>query len=241
MKEGDNVSISGKSFLDSLQGAIEYLPVTFQLTFYTFIFSLFIGTIIATIRNYKVPFLSQFFGWFVTIYNGLPLMVALVIYNLLFMTSYDSVARFFHISKSISEINPIIVGYFSLILSSSCNYSETIRGAFQSIEQVQYEAGYAIGLNKFQTLYRIILPQLVPVAIPGLINNLVGTIKGTNLVSAIGILEIMGGALTPCALSYSYLEGYLAAALVYWIFSFVLETLAKQVEVHSGKFRRQVV
>lgn len=241
MKEGDSVSISGKNFLESFQGAVEYLPVTFKLTLYTFIFSLLIGTIIATIRNYKVPILSQFFAWFVTIYNGLPIMVALVIYNLLFMTSYDSVARFFHISKSISEINPIIVGYFSLILHSSCKYSETIRGAFQSIEQVQYEAGYAIGLSKFQTLYRIILPQLVPVAIPGLINNLVGTIKGTNLVSAIGILEIMGGALAPCALSYRYLEGYLAAALVYWIFSFVLETLAKQVEVHSGKFRRQVV
>lgn len=235
------MSFSSENFFDSLQGAVAYLPVTFKLTIYTFVISLFIGGTIAIIRNYKVPIISQFLAWFVTIYNGLPLMVALVIYNLLFMTNYDNVARFFHISKTISEINPVIVGYFSLILSSSCSYSETIRGALQSIEQVQYEAGYAIGLNKLQTLYRIILPQLVPVAIPGLINNLVGTIKGTNLVSAIGILEIMGGALTPCALSYSYLEGYLAAALVYWLFSFVLETLAKQIEVRSTKFRRQIV
>lgn len=234
------MSISSKNFFESLHGAVTYLPVTLKLTIYTFLLGILIGGVIALARNYKVPVISKVLAVFVTVYNGLPLMVALMIYNLLFMTGYQSVADFFHISKTIDQVNPIIVGYFGLTLFTSCSCSETLRGALKSIDQVQYEAGYAIGLNKFQTLYRIILPQVIPVAIPGLINNLVGTIKGTNLVAAIGILEIMGGALESCLESYSYLEGYLAAAVVYWIFSFVLETLAKQVERYSTKHRRQI-
>lgn len=234
------MAVSSKNFFESLHGAVIYLPITFQLTIYTFLLGMLIGGLIALVRNYKVPVISQICTMFVTVYNGLPLMVALMIYNLLFMTEYKSFADFFHISKTIDQINPIIVGYFALILAAICSCSETFRGALKSIDQVQYEAGYAIGLNKFQTLHRIILPQVIPVAIPGLINNLVGTIKGTNLVSAIGILEIMGGALEPCAKTYSYLEGYLAAAIVYWIMSLILETLAKQMEYHSTKHRRQI-
>ena len=179
-----------ENFLKSLQEAINYLPVTIKLTVVTFVFSLIIGSVIAIIRNYNIPLLSEFFAFFVTVYNGLPLMVALVIYNLLYMNYYSRIAYFFHISKAISDISPIYVGYFALIMSSSCIYSETIRGALKSIDKLQYEAGYSIGLNKFQTLRRIIIPQLIPVALPGLTNNLVGTIKGSNLVSAIGILDV---------------------------------------------------
>lgn len=229
-----------ENFLKSLQEAINYLPVTIKLTVVTFVFSLIIGSLIAIIRNYNIPLLSEFFAFFVTVYNGLPLMVALVIYNLLYMNYYSRIASFFHISKSISDISPIYVGYFALIMSSSCIYSETIRGALKSIDKLQYEAGYSIGLNKFQTLRRIIIPQLIPVALPGLTNNLVGTIKESNLVSAIGILEVMGGAITPCAISYSYLEGYLAAAVVYWGFSATLEFLIKRGEHYGTRYRRSL-
>lgn len=185
--------------------------------------------------------LSQILSVVVTVYMGLPIMVALVIYNLLFMTTYDQIAQILHLSKNISEVDPIIVGYIALTLSTTCIASENIRGAFHAIEQVQFEAGYSIGLTKMQTLVRIILPQMVPVVIPGLINLLVGTIKGSNLVSAVGIIEIMAGALIPCARTYSYLEGYLAAAVIYWILTIVVEQAAKQLEKHSGRFRRQIV
>lgn len=225
---------------ESLQGAIKYIPITLKLTLVTFVWSILIGFVIAIIRNYKVPVLSKFLDIFITVYMGMPLMVVLVVFHLLFITYYENIALFFHISKSINEINPLIVGYIALISTNVCSYSETIRGALISVDRTQYEAGYSIGLTKRQTFFRIILPQSVPTIIPGLINNLVGTIKGTNLVSAIGIIEVMGGALYPCSRTYSYLEGYVAAALVYWLISFVLETIARKIEVASNRFRRQL-
>lgn len=235
------MTFQSENFIESLKNAVPYIPVCLKLIFISFALSLIIGTVIAAIRAYKIPVLSQILSVVVTVYMGLPIMVALVIYNLLFMTTYDQIAQILHLSKNISEVDPIIVGYIALTLSTTCIASENIRGAFHAIEQVQFEAGYSIGLTKMQTLVRIILPQMVPVVIPGLINLLVGTIKGSNLVSAVGIIEIMAGALIPCARTYSYLEGYLAAAVIYWILTIVVEQAAKQLEKHSGRFRRQIV
>ena len=227
-------------FKQSLKMAIQYAPVTIKLTVITFIVSLFLGTIIASIRHYKIPVLSQFFALFVTIYMGLPTMVALVIYNLVFMMGYADFASFFHIKKSISEIDPIVIAYFTLILGVGCHCSEITRGAFRGVENVQYEAGDSIGMTKMQTLCRIILPQMIPIMIPGLVNNLIGTLKLSNLASTIGVMEVMVAALEPCGETYSYLEGYVAAALVYWIIGAGIEWVSKKVEQYSSRFRKQL-
>lgn len=227
-------------FKEALGFAVEYAPVTIKLALISFAISVLIGIVIATVRFYKIPVLSQFFSLFVTIYMGIPVMVALVIANLLFFTCYADIAASLHINTDISEVNPVILAYIVLILSYSCYCSESIRGAFNGIEKIQFEAGYSIGLTKIQTLRKIILPQMLPIMIPGLINNMVGSIKGTNLVSAIGVTEVMVAALVPCGDTYSYLEGYVAAALVYWAIAFVAEQLAGLLEKCSGKFRKRL-
>ena len=234
------MSFSMQNFYDSFKSALLYAPVTIKLTIITFIVSLVLGAVIATIRNYRIPVLSQFFALFVTVYLGLPTMVALLIYNLLFMTLYADVANALHISVPISDVNPIIIGYFTLIIGTTCSISESIRGAFRGIEKVQYEAGYSIGMGRFKTLTRIIFPQMVPILLPGMQNSLIGLLKASNLVSAISVVEIMTGALLPSLLYYSYLEGYVAAALVYWIIGAAIEILAHFAEKRCGKYLKIV-
>ena len=233
------MSFSITSFLDSFKSALLYAPVTIKLTAITFIVSLLLGAVIATVRNYRVPVLSQFFAAFVTIYLGLPTMVALLLYNLLFMTFYSDVATALHISVPISDVNPIFIGYITLIIGTTCSVSESIRGAFRGIEKVQYEAGYSIGMGKFKTLTRIIFPQMVPILLPGMQNSLIGLLKASNLVSAISVVEIMTGALLPSLMYYSYLEGYVAAALVYWMIGAAIEILAHFAEKNSGKYLKK--
>lgn len=234
------MSFSVSSFLESLVSALAYAPVTIKLTAITFVVSLILGTIIATIRYYKVPVLSQIFAVFVTAYLGLPTMVALLLYNIIFMTCYADVANLLHITVPISEVDPIIMGYFALILGTSCSVSESVRGAFRGIDKVQFEAGYSIGLGKFKTLTRVIYPQMVPILLPGLQNSLIGLLKASNLVSAISVIEIMTGALLPSLLYYSYLEGYVAAALVYWLIGIGIEVIGYLAEKNSGKYLKQV-
>ncbi len=233
------MSFSITSFFDSFKSALLYAPVTIKLTAITFVVSLLLGAVIATVRNYRVPVLSKFFAAFVTIYLGLPTMVALLLYNLLFMTFYSDVAAALHISVPISDVNPIFIGYITLIIGTTCSVSESIRGAFRGIEKVQYEAGYSIGMGKFKTLTRIIFPQMVPILLPGMQNSLIGLLKASNLVSAISVVEIMTGALLPSLMYYSYLEGYVAAALVYWMIGAAIEILAHFAEKNSGKYLKR--
>ena len=221
------MSFGISNFLDSLKSAFLYAPVTLKLTFITFVISLILGTIVATVRYYKIPVLSQFFSVFVTVYMGLPTMVALILYNLIFMTFYNDVAKALNINIPITDINPIIIGYFTLILGTTCSISESVRGAF------------SIGLSKVKTLTRIIYPQMVPILLPGLQNSLIGLLKASNLVSAIAVVEIMTGALLPSLLYYSYLEGYVAAALVYWLIGAFIELLAYFAEKNSGKYLKK--
>ena len=234
------MSFNIQSFIEALRSAFKYAPVTLELTVITFLVSLVLGTVIATIRQYRIPVISQILGVFVTVYMGLPMMVALILYNLLFMTFYNDFATALNISTPISEINPIYIGFFALILGQSCSLSEAVRGAFRGIEKIQYEAGYSIGLSKIKTLYRIIFPQMVPILLPGMQNSLIGLLKASNLVSAIAVTEIMTGALLPSLLYYSYLESYVAAALVYWIIGIGIEVLAHFAEKRSGQYLRRI-
>ena len=226
-------------FIESVKYGIKYIPFTLKFSLIVFVLSVFFGLIIATIRFYKVPVLSQFFSGFITLYLGVPLILAINIYYVLFATYYTDIANFLGTGKTIRDANFNSVAYFTLILSYSCMISETFRGAYRTIDKTQFEAGYAIGLTKLGTLRRIILPQVVPAVLPSMINWVVGTIKGTSFVSIIGLYEVMNGALIPCINTYSYVEGYVAAAIIYWGIVVIVEQLGKLVEKRSARFRRQ--
>lgn len=235
------MDFSIKNLIESLKFGFSYLGVTVKLTIISVILGMILGLIIAVVRHYKIPVLSQVFAGFITIYQGIPLMVALLIYNLLFSACFDDIATALHLPITARDVDVIIVGYFALSLFAMTTTSESFRGALSSIDRTQFEAGYSVGLSKIQTLRRIILPQMIPVAIPSLINNIVGIIKGTSLVTAIGIVEVMGGSIIPCSVTYSFVEGYTAAALIYWMFTLVIECIAKYIEKFTKRYRKGVV
>lgn len=227
-------------FNESLVYGLKYLPNTLRLVFVPLAIGLMLGTVIALVRVYKVPVLCKLLAVFVTVYQGVPIVVALMIYNLVFMLKFNDLARLLHLKKSISDVDNIWVGIFALSLMAVCSISEAVRGALLSIDNGQNEAGYSVGLTKIQTIKRIILPQMVPVAIPMLINNVVGLIKGSSVVMAIGIVEIVAGATIPSSRTYSFFEGYVAAAIIYWVFTIVIEYLAQRLRQYTGKFRRNL-
>lgn len=229
-------------FQECILVGIRHIPVTLKMTVIVFLVSVVLGFLVATVRFYKVPVVSQFLNGFITIYLGIPLMLAINVYYLIFITFYNPVMRFLHISSTLRDIKAAApVAYFTMILSTVCLISEMFRGGYEAIEKVQFEAGYSIGLTKMKTLGRIIIPQMVPVVLPGMVNSFAGTLKGMSMLSVIGIYEILNGALVPCKETYSYVEGYVAAALLYWVLVIIIEQAGKWMEKHSSKYRRQVV
>lgn len=227
-------------FKESLIYGLIYLPNTLRLVFIPLVIGLSLGTLIALVRVYKIPVIGSLLALFVTVYQGVPIVVALMIYNLIFMLKFNDLAAFLHLKSEVSDVNNIWVGIFALSLTSVCSISEAIRGALLSIDKGQNEAGDSVGLTKVQTIVRIIIPQMIPVAIPMLINNVVGLIKASSVVMAIGIVEIVAGATIPSSRTYAFFEGYAAAAMIYWAFTAVVEGLAQKLKKYTGKFRRNL-
>lgn len=235
------MSFSLQNFLICLRSGVLYIPATLKMAVIVYVFSVLLGLAAATIRFYRVPVLSQCFSVFITVYLGVPVMLAINIYYMIFTTFYNDVAAFLHLSTTIRDANFASVMYFTLILGTTCIVSDTFRGAFNAIEPVQFEAGYAIGMTKVKTLVRIILPQVFTVVLPSMVNWFVGCLKNMSIVYIVGIYDIMNGALLPCNDTYSYAEGYVAAALIYWALVVVVERLGKLIEKRITVYKRATV
>jgi L-cystine transport system permease protein len=231
------MNIQLPDLIASLKSGIYYLPATIILSFVPLAAGLIFGTLIALVQVFKVPVLNKIFAVFVSIYSGIPSVVALLVYNLLYMTQFNKVMAFFGSRLTVRDVNPIYVALFTFSLSSIVLMSETIRGAFLSIDEGQFEAGHSVGLTTRQILQRIILPQVVPVILPPLTNHVVGSVKNTSVVMTIGVMDVLNGAIVPAETTYRFLEGYIAAAIIYWAVNVLLEFLLRRLEIYTGKFR----
>ena len=234
------MNVGMKNIWNSLIFGITYFPNTVRLVLVPLGVGLLLGSLIALIRVYRIPFFDKFFAAFIAVYQGIPLVVALMVYNLIFTMKFNDIAQALHLSVRVADVDTIWVGVFALSLEAICGMAETIKGALLSIDRGQSEAGYSVGLTKVQTMRRIILPQVVPIVIPSLLNNMIGLLKGSSIAMAIGITEILSGALIPASKTYAFFEGYLAAAIIYWILSIAIEYLAGVLMHRTGKYRRKL-
>ena len=203
----------------SLLAAIPNIPVTIAIAIIPMIVGLLLGTVIAVIRIYKVPVISQVLHFFVVFYSGIPSMVSLLLFNLIYITQFTPV-----------EHGGLIVVFLVFVLDRVVYLSETIRGAFLAIPRGQYEAAYSAGFTEFQTLRKIIIPQIIPILLPPMTSHIVGAIKNTSIVMVVGVYDVLNSALKPCMDTYSFIEGYVAAALIYWAINALIEFVCSRLE-----------
>ena len=187
------------------------------------------------VRVYKVPVLKSVMDVLMALSKAFPMNLVLLIFYLIWTTQFSSIAAFFHSQKTIKDVSLMYVAIAALVFCSLASISEIIRSGLISVDKGQYEAGEAMGLTWMQTFLHIIVPQVVRYVVPPLTNSILSLLKATALVSVIGVMDIMNGALVAANQSYSYLEAYIAAALVFWVLGLLLERLSKAVERYFGK------
>jgi L-cystine transport system permease protein len=214
---------------ECLLSGLRYLPRTGQLTLYSLAFALILGLFIALARYYGIPALSQFLQVFLTVFRGTPTLLVLLMVNLVYSSYIMKIIAFFGWDVTPADINTLFLGVFVLTLSFLPVSSAAFLGALLSIEKIQFEAGLSVGLTTPQLLRTVILPQAIPTAMPLLMNLLVSGCKATALVYTVGIVDVMYGALLPCAKYYRYLEGYIAAAIIFWGIGIVLNFVSNKV------------
>jgi general L-amino acid transport system permease protein len=191
--------------------------------------SLPIGILLALGRRSEMPIIRWVCISFIEIIRGVPLI------TILFMASV-MLPLFMPEGVTFDKLMRAMIG---ITLFQSAYMAEVIRGGLQAIPKGQYEAADALGLNYFQKMFLIILPQALKLVIPGIVNTFIALFKDTSLILIIGLFELSGimkAALNdPEWLGFAT-EGYLFAALIYWMFCFSMSRYSMRIEekLHTG-------
>ncbi|HHK0670980.1 TPA: amino acid ABC transporter permease [Pseudomonas aeruginosa] len=221
--------------MNSLQKLLEWLanlvellgmawPFLLQGAMYTVLFAavsmvlgLILGFSVAVVRVTKVPVVSQIAAVYVSAFRGTPLLVQIFVLH-------------YGLPSVGIEFTPVTAGILALTLNVAAYLSESMRGAILGIDKGQWEAGLSVGLTWGQTLWNIITPQALRLAVPSLSNSLISLIKDTSLISVITVTELMLATKEVIAETFQPLPLYLAAAGIYWLLSALFERVQKALE-----------
>ena len=193
-----------------------YLPrlidgtwVTVQLTASALGLGLSLSFIFALARLSSYRSLHIMIGGLTLVLRGLPeLLVLFFIYFGAELLMHQLVGHYVEISYFVS-------GCVALSLIFAAYFSQTLYGAYLAISQQSLQAGLAFGLNYWQRLYHIVLPQMWQYALPGFTNQLLVLLKDTSIVSLIGLTDIMYVAHIASSATARSFTFYLCAAGIY--------------------------
>ena len=204
----------------------EGMTFTLTLTFLAMVGGIFFGTLLAMMRLSKFTLLSMIAGGYVNLMRSLPLV--LVIFWFFFLVPY-----IYGGITGAGKPLPIGAFYSALItftMFEAAYYCEIMRAGIQSIARGQVWAGYALGLNYWQTMGKIVLPQAFRNMLPVLLTQTIILFQDTSLVYVISATDFFGAAAKVANRDYRLVEMYTFAAVVYFIISFGLSSLVKQLQ-----------
>ena len=214
------------------------LLIATLMTIAVSITAMFIGFIFALIftplKLSKNKFFKLIGNSYTTVIRGVPEL--LVIYLFFFGGSgaVMYVASIFGYNEYI-EINAFITGSFAIGIISGAYSTEVFRGAIQSIDKGQFEASQVLGLKRFHYFFRVIMPQMLRLAIPNLSNVWQITLKDTSLISVTGLVEIMRQSYIAAGSTRDPLFFYSCAAVLYLLLTYFSMKLINTLEVKYSR------
>ncbi|MEG3132875.1 cystine ABC transporter permease [Rouxiella sp. T17] len=203
--------------LDSAPFLLKGTIFTLELSLGGMVFGLLLGFLLALMRLSHFWPLSWLSRFYVSIFRGTPLIAQL------FMIYYG-------LPQFGIELDPIPSAMIGLSLNTAAYTSETLRAAISSIDKGQWEAAASIGMNSWQTLRRVVLPQAARTALPPLGNSFIGLVKDTSLAATIQVPELFRQAQLVTSRTLEVFTMYLAASVIYWVLATVLSFLQNRLE-----------
>ncbi len=182
-----------------------------------------LGILLALGRRSDLPAIRVICVTFIEFWRGVPLI------TVLFMSSV-MLPLFLPEGLNFDKLVRALIG---VILFQSAYIAEVVRGGLQAIPKGQYEAAAAMGLGYWRTMGLVILPQALKLVIPGIVNTFIALFKDTSLVIIIGLFDLLNSikqATTDPAWLGMATEGYVFAALVFWIFCFGMSRYSMSIE-----------
>ncbi|WP_062354463.1 amino acid ABC transporter permease [Bacillus kwashiorkori] len=126
-------------------------------------------------------------------------------------------------------LDRFVAACLGFILNYAAYFAEIFRGGLLAIDKGQYEASQVLGLNKWQTMRKIILPQMFRVTLPAVSNESVTLVKDTALLYAVAVPELLHYAQTAVNRDFTIVP-YFAAGIIYLIITLLLTMILKKLE-----------
>lgn len=222
------------------------LFTTLRVGFWTFIFSLLLGFLLGTCVCHKNRYLTIIYqGWINLIRNIPPLIILFCVYFIvgnLVPTSLleDWIRKLPALAGELAgwlicphgQLDKMITAVLALGLYQSAYVAEIVRGAIESVSQGQWDAGLALGLDKWTILRVIIMPQGLRLAIAPLTGQCITTFKDSSLASLISLPDLTFQSLEIMATSSLTFEVWISAALLYLLLGMLCAWLGQMLERH---------
>jgi len=210
--------------IEGLPFLVKGLIVTLEVSALVVSISLVIGVVLGT----ALVFGRWWLYWPVRLYSdfirGIPVLV------LIFFVYYGLPMLGLNLNNfwaAVAALTAFKVGHVV----------EVFRGAVQSIHHGQMEAAQSIGLTFWQRLFYIILPQAVRRFLPPWINAVTDAVKGSALVSLIGVVDLMLAVQQVIGRTYEPMPLYITGAIIYFLINYTLSTISRRLEARFSYIR----
>jgi len=218
--------ISGGAFgLEWVEtGAWGGLSLTFIVSFFCLIFCFPLGMFLALGRRSGFPTIRYISVGFIEFWRGVPLITVLFMSSVMFPMFLP---EDFFMDKLVRVI-------IAISLFEAAYVAEVIRGGLQALPRGQYDAAKSLGMGYWKMHIFVILPQALKLVIPGIANTFLALVKDTPLIFVVGLLEIVGmlnlAKTNPKWLGFA-MEGYVFAAIIFWIICYAMSRYSYNLEL----------
>ncbi|MFI7010997.1 amino acid ABC transporter permease [Streptomyces sp. NPDC050145] len=206
------------------------LGLTLWLTALVMALGFALGTLLAVLRLSANPVLRAVSWGYVWLFRSMPILVQLLFW-------FNIGALYPHILgiRTVDLFGPVTVAVVGLTLHEAAYAAEVVRGGILSVDRGQIEAAQALGLSRSRRWRRIVLPQAMRSIVPPAGNMLIGTLKGTSIVSVIAVQDLLYSVQLVYHRTYQVIPLLLVATLWYVVVTSLLSVGQYYVERHYAR------
>lgn len=198
------------------------LQVTLQLTAASLLLGILLAIPLSLIKLSRFRAVRAVGTFYISIFRGVPLLVQIFIV-------------YFGLPQFGLTMDAFQAGCVTFALNSAAYISESLRGGIMAVDAGQREAAMALGISYGKTMKDIIFPQAIKSVMPSLVNEFIGLLKNTTLISTIGLVDVLRAAQMIVSDTFRAFEPLLTAAVFYYVMVMAISFLGKKLEKWVNK------
>jgi len=216
-----------RTLFDNFDFLLTALWQTLIIAFCGFALGLFIATMLSISLahpkpNRAIKITNKILDIFIWIIRGTPIVVMLLLMYFVFLSHF--------------RIDAIYIAIIAFSLYCGAYMTEILRGAINSIDKEQYEAGLSLGAGHWYIMWKIMLPQAYKTATRSLGNILIMTVKNTSVVGFITVIDITRATQLIILRTFDAIVPYILLALIYLVIVGILTLAIKFIEKRVFKY-----